>query len=208
MNKATRLTASLSGVYAGLLGFIHGYFTFVQGGTRPAGVLFNAIGPPCQPETVYHACFPAMTLIPDLRISGILAMVVGLAVIIWAAVFIVRRHGGLVLIGLSLLFLLIGGGFIPAFTGIIAGLAGTRIHGSLTWWRSRVPGNLLDSLAWLWPWTLLAYFLWLAAQLLMGNVANRFMLSLGSWPLLLEFILLLSAVITAFSHDTKSSEPQ
>jgi len=28
----------------------------------PDGLLFNAIGPPCQPEAAWHACFPDPTI--------------------------------------------------------------------------------------------------------------------------------------------------
>lgn len=71
-----------------------------------------------------------MTFIPNLFVTGILAIIASLAVMVWAAAFVQRKSGGLALILLSILMLLVGGGFIPPFFGIIAGTIGTRIkHG-------------------------------------------------------------------------------
>jgi hypothetical protein len=199
------VTASLVGAYAGLLGMVHGYFELLQGSIRPDGLIFNAIGEPCRPETVYHACLPAMTIIPNLHLSGILALVVGLVMVIWSTMFVEQRHGGLVLMLISLLLLLVGGGFIPAFTGLIAGAAATRIHSNFRWWE-RLPGGLSHFLAGFWPWLLLAYFLWLATQWLLGIFANEFVLGLGGWPLLVELGLLLTAVISSFAFDIQTTE--
>jgi hypothetical protein len=201
MNKATRRTVSLVGVYAGLLGMAHGIFSLQQGNVPINGILFEAIGPPCQAETVYHACFPALTFLPNLFISGFLALLVGLVMVVWSAAFVQRKWGGLVLLILSLILLAVGGGFIPAFTGIIAGVAGTRINAPLGWWRERLIDRRLQVMAGLWPWSLLVYFLWLLGQLLLGMLANNFMMSLEGVALPLEMLLLLLAIFTAYAAD-------
>jgi hypothetical protein len=54
-----------------LIAFQHDVFAMLQGCRLPDDLIFNAIGPPCQPETVWHACFPTITLIPNLIITGI-----------------------------------------------------------------------------------------------------------------------------------------
>ncbi|HEX6301226.1 MAG TPA: hypothetical protein VF148_12235 [Acidimicrobiia bacterium] len=53
---------------------------------------------------------------------GWVAIVVALAVGIWAVWFIDRPRGGLLVIGLSVLLLLVGGGFGPPLIGVIAGV--------------------------------------------------------------------------------------
>jgi hypothetical protein len=68
-----------------------------------------------------------MTIIPSFLITGIVATVVGLFTMVWAAVFIHRKHGGIVLILLSVILLLSGGGLVPPVIVIIAGVHGTRI---------------------------------------------------------------------------------
>ena len=65
-----------------------------------------------------------MTLIQNFLITGIFAILVSLVVVAWAAMFVQRKNGGLTLILLSILMLLVGGGFIPPLFGIIAGVIG------------------------------------------------------------------------------------
>jgi hypothetical protein len=53
-NSATRVVASIFGVFAGLLGLEHGYFETLQGNGAPSGIMISAIGFPCQPEKMWH----------------------------------------------------------------------------------------------------------------------------------------------------------
>jgi protein-S-isoprenylcysteine O-methyltransferase Ste14 len=86
--RSLRITTAFLGVYAGLIAVQHGIFATLQGSRAPDGLMFSAIGPPCQPEAVWHACFPAMTVIPNLLVTGIAAVLVGLAMAVWAAAFV------------------------------------------------------------------------------------------------------------------------
>jgi hypothetical protein len=52
----------------------------------------------------------------------------GIIVIIWAVAFVGRKNGGLVLILLSVIMLLLGGGIVPAIIGVVGGIIGTRIN--------------------------------------------------------------------------------
>src|SRR5579864_5323787 len=115
-----RAVASVLGVLAGLIGAYHGYNEVLQGSVNTPGVFINAIGPPCQG----NACFPAMTLAPNFLIAGILAILMSIVVLVWATALVQRSRGGLVLIGLSIVLLLVGGGFLPPALGILAGIVG------------------------------------------------------------------------------------
>ena len=126
MAGATRAAASTIGVVAGLIGLYHGYNETLQGNSTPSGIMINAIGPPCQGSV----CFPAMTVIPNFFVTGVLAIIFALIVLAWAALLVPRKNGGLVLILLSVILLLVGGGFLPPALGIIAGVIGTRIKRS------------------------------------------------------------------------------
>jgi hypothetical protein len=86
--------------------------------------MINAVGPPCQGS----GCFPAMTVIPNFFVTGILTIIFALAVLAWAAVLVQRKNGGTVLILLSVILLLVGGGFLPPALGVIGGVIGTRIR--------------------------------------------------------------------------------
>lgn len=178
MNRATKAAASILGIYAGLLGMQHGYFEILQGSTAPGGVMINAVGPPCQADEVWHACLPALTTLSSLLFTGILAILVGLIVLVWAALFIQRKNGGLVLILLSLLLLLVGGGFVSAFIGVLAGATGTRINARLTWWRTRL-NFILMPLSLFWPWVALILIVWFPGAWLLGNFFNQTILDLS-----------------------------
>ncbi len=171
-NCALRITTAFLGVYAGLIAIQHGIFAILQGSRVPNGLMFSAIGPPCQPEAVWHACFPAMTLIPNLFVTGVTAVLVGLVIAIWATAFVGRKRGGLVLGMLSLLALLVGGGFVPVFIGLIAAIASRGLGRSSA--RPRLP-----FLAALWPWPLVVMALWLPGSWLLGHFFGAAMLSVG-----------------------------
>jgi hypothetical protein len=206
--RASRANASALGLYAGLLGAAHGVYEIQQGTTVPGGVMIQAIGPPCQPEQVAHACWPAMSLVPNLLITGILAVVLSLAAATWAAAFVQRKRGGLVLVLLSIAMLLVGSGFIPTFVGLIASAATIGIRAPLSTWRVRLPKDAVHLGAALWPWPLVAYALWvLPLQWLLGRFAGAFLLNAG-WVLFfaLDLGLPLLAVLTGFARDILGSE--
>lgn len=201
MNRATRVVASLFGVFAGFGGPEHGYFEIIQGNVKPDTLVIAAIGPPCEPEKVWNLCEPAMTVIPSFLVTGILAFVIGIVTMIWAAAFVQRKNGGLVLILLSIALLLFGGGLFPPLIGIVGGLVGTRINAPLTWWRRHLSGKLLSFLAKLWPWTIAAFFVWLFGQFILGHYFNDFLLKTAFIIPLFIFGLLILTVITAFAYD-------
>lgn len=198
MKDARRITGAFLGSYAGLLAIQHGIFEILQGGRRPHGsVLIQAIGAPCRPEEIWHACFPAMTLIPDLLASGMLVVSLGLCVLAWAVAFAAHRHGGIILVLLSILMLPVGGGFVPVFIGVVAGIAVSRIPAQGT-------GSRL--LAKLWPGTLIAMAAWLPGSWLLGVFFGQAMLALGG-ALFLVFDIGLP-VLAAFSSRAYTFEKE
>lgn len=119
----TRIAASAVGIFAGLGGASHGPGEMLQGNTVPDGLVIKA-----WPELTALQGEPAMTIIPSFLVSGILTIIVGVLLAFWAAKFVQRKNGGLVLIGLSVLMLLVGGGLIPPVFGVAAGVIATRIN--------------------------------------------------------------------------------
>jgi hypothetical protein len=71
---------------------------------------------------------PAMTIIPNLIVTGILTIIVGLLVAAWAGKYVDGKMGALVLILLSIVLLLVGGGIVPPFFGIAGGFIGVFIN--------------------------------------------------------------------------------
>ena len=200
-NSATRIVASTVGVLAGLLGIEHGYFETLQGNVAPGSIVISAMGPPCQASSAWNGCEPAMTIVPNFLVTGFLAIIISFIVILWAAAFVQRKNGGLVLILVSITLFLVGGGFASGQVGIIAGVAGTRIQAPFTWWRAHPSVNSRRFLAMLWPSSLIAYFVWFPGEYILGYFFNEYMLSLGIVSLFFDLGLGLLAVLTGFAHD-------
>jgi len=143
-----------------------------------------------------------MTIIPDFFATGVLAIIFSLAVMIWAALFIQRKNGGMVLILLSIAQVLVGGGLAPLFGGILGGVAGTKINSPLTWWRAHLSVSSKRMLAKLWSWSLAIYLLWVPGEFILGylfGANNPILASLPSIPIPLVFIIL--AVLGGLAHD-------
>jgi hypothetical protein len=206
MNRATRTTASILGICGGLLGIEHGYFETLQGHTTPGSILISAFGPPCQPKLVWHGCEPAMTIIPDFFVTGILAIIISLIVILWAAAFVQKSRGGVILILLCIVQLLLGGGFVPPLWGIIAGFTATGINGRLTWWRARSSAAAQQLLAKLWPWSLSVFLIWTAGAWILGYLFNQLMMSLSCISFVVfDLVMPLLIVFAGLARDADTN---
>lgn len=148
--SAARIVASIFGVLAGLGGITHGIGETLQGNVAPSGITINSWTE--GPIATNMGGEPAMTIVPNLLVAGVLTILVSLAVLVWAAAFVQRKNGGWILIFLSIVMLLVGGGFAPPIIGVLAGVAGTGIKSPSTWWRTHLSVNVRRFLAKLWPW--------------------------------------------------------
>ena len=150
LDRATRMVVAVLGALVGAAGIEHGVGEMLQGPVRPDGLLIMSWPDAAALEVLSGE--PAMTIIPDLRVTGLLAVAVGMTILVWSIGFVARRHGGSVLIGLSVLSLLLGGGLAPPAMGIVVGLVAARIGAP----PGRRPGPLLRRLAPVWRWFLTA----------------------------------------------------
>jgi hypothetical protein len=157
LNRATRAVVSIFGVLVGLAGVEHGFFEMLQGSVTPDDIIINAIGP--AQRFWEFGTERALTIIPNFFATGILAIIVGLLVTIWAGAFIDRKYGAWVLMLLSIILWLIGGGFAPIFMSILAIATATRINAPLTWWRAHLRVNVRGFLAKLWPLSIVGFVL-------------------------------------------------
>jgi len=194
--RAAQVTALGMGVYAGLLGIIHGICEMMQGFAAPEGLVFYAIGPPCQPDAVWHGCLPAMTVLPCLFCTGLVTVLIGALMAVWSVFGVRRRGGGIGLLLLSALMLLSGGGFVAPFTGALAGAGALR----------RGKGQPVEKAypAKLWPWPLVVLMLWLPAGWILGYFFGQAMLAAGPVLFVLFDILLPVLVVwTGLARDRK-----
>lgn len=209
--SATRVVASTLGVLVGLAGINHGIFEILQGNVAPGSLLIAAIGP--EQRFWEHGMETALTIVPSYLVTGFLAVSAGLVVTIWAAFFLDRRHGPGVLMLLSAVLFLVGGGFAPIFMATAASLAATRIDKPLTWWRKLLPGGVRNFLARIWLASLIVFVL---VFVLSVEIA------IFGWPLtsfydadtafdLLNYLaymmlgLMLLSIVAAFAHDIQET---
>lgn len=115
--------ATILGIFAGVGGASHGPGEILQGNMAPSGILIEA-----WPALTSLAGEPAMTLIPNFAVTGIVTVITGVAVRIWAATRIESKNGALVLILLSTMMLLVGGGLLPPVFGVVAVIIGARVR--------------------------------------------------------------------------------
>jgi hypothetical protein len=210
---ATRAIVSTFGVFAGLGGFEHGIGEILQGNRAPGGIVI-ASWPGSELFRIL-AGEPAMTIVPNLLAAGILTVFFSLVFLIWATVFVQRKNGGLILIPLSIVMLLVGGGFGPPLLGIIIGIIGTRIHAPLSWWRAHLPVGVRRFLGKAWPWCFIscgiAWLVLFPGFLLLGRFFGADSASPASSTLLPAFILaafglLPLTALTGFAHDIQREE--
>ena len=197
IRKCSLMVASLLGIFAGFGGPEHGYFEMLQGQVRPNSLFFSAIGPPCNPEVVWNRCEPAMSILPSFWLAGLLSVVIGLIIMVWSAFFLRRRHAGWVLVILCIGLLLAGGGLFPPVIGIIAGLMVTRIR---IQFRTKA-GRLTRVFAVLWPWPLVAFFIWVFGQFVIGHYFNDWLRNAAMLVPILVGGLLALAALSGFGRD-------
>jgi len=151
--NATRVTATTIGVFFGLFSSInHGLFELLQGNTPADGLVINAIG---EAQRFWvEGTEPAFTIIPNFMITGIVSMIVGLAIIIWSLWFLPSKHGRTVFLGLFILSFLVGGGIGQVAFFIPAWAFATRMNKPLTWWRKVLPRSIWPFFSKLWIVTL------------------------------------------------------
>lgn len=148
--RATRSTVGGLGVLVAFAGVEHGVGEVRQGSGKPDSLLIRSW--PDTPAFTPLNGEPAMTVVPDLMVAGVLTIAVALAFAIWAVGFSCRRRGGVVLAGLSLLLLLVGGGLAPPLMGLVLAYVAARAKDP----RRRPPGVFRIRLAARWRILLIA----------------------------------------------------
>ena len=202
MRKATKTVAIWFGIAAGGAGIEHGIFEILQGvarpNTQPEGLMIASMGPPCVPEEIWNACEPALTILPNFLITGILAVIIGAAILIGSIFFVQRKYGGVSLILLSIALLLFGGGIFPPVIGIVGGSAGMKINKPF---RQKQPGSLTCFASKLWPWPLVIFIGWLLGQWVVGYFFNEFLQQNMIYGVILILAMLPLSVVAAYAND-------
>jgi len=123
--------------------------------------------------------------------------------------FVHRKNGAGVLLLLSIMLFLVGGGFGPIFLAILASATATRIDKPLRWWRAHLPVNVRGFLTKLWPWSIVASVLLFVISVEIAifgyplvwffGTDTTFTIQYTSAYIMLGLMLL--SVLTGFAHD-------
>ena len=206
MKNVTRIFVSTFGAIMALAGIEHGIGEVLQGNVAPEGIMILS-----WPESAFFKILsgePAMTVIPNLLITGILAILFSLALLIWAALFAQRKHGGFIIVLLSTAMLLAGGGIFPPVFGILIGAVAFKIHSPLNWWRTHLSPGTQHFLVKMWPWTYTACIVsWFA--LLPGIPALEYFFGVESMAVTLAIMFFalstfLLTILSGFARDTQA----
>jgi hypothetical protein len=206
MNRATRIIVAAMGIMLGIAGMNHGLFETLQGNTPTNGLIIQAIGDAQQ--MWLYGTEEAFTVLPNFLLTGILAIITSIAIMIWSVGFVHKKHGPTVFLLLFLLLFLTGGGIGQIVFFIPTWLASTRINSPLTWWRKVLPEKIRQVLAKLWPFSLcvvLICFLIALEIAIFGfipGVDNPDTALAICWSLLLAaWVLLLFTIVNGLAYD-------
>jgi hypothetical protein len=148
-------------VIAALAGVEHGVGEILQGSVRPDGLVIQS-----WPDTPAYAVLsgePALTVVPNLLLSGVLTVIVSVCFAVWSVRYVDTARGGPVLMGLSVLLLLVGGGFGPPLLGVVIGVAATRLDTGSSWLNDHVSEEARRAIAGAWrPLLAVGVAAWLA----------------------------------------------
>ncbi len=183
--NGTRVVVAAFGILCGLTGIIAGFFEILQGNNAPSGFVISTIGPNYSMADDFT--YFAITIIPNFLLTGILAIIISSLVIIWSVIFVHKKYGVIILLALSIMQMLVGGGWVIDLATITCILA-TRIDKPPNWWRSHLPGNLRLWLAKLLPISLICYAIVAFSMLVLSILGVNDIV-------LIRFIELLAAVM-------------
>ncbi len=157
MNAKYTFVATM-GALMGLAGIEHGIGEILQGNETATSMMIRS-----WPDTAFFQSLngePAMTILPNMLITGTLAVLFSALFTGWAIFFARRKQGGLVLMLLAVLMLLFGGGIFPPILGALIGAAAARIQPTAA---AKPVTGLARLLGQAWGWVFAACCLaWLA----------------------------------------------
>jgi hypothetical protein len=183
----TRAIASTFGAIAGLSNMAYAVAEALEGHARPAAGFFTLNGQ------------PAITVLPDMLVTGVIGFCLGLAFAICAIFYSKRWRGGLMMLLIACLQIPFGAGLVRLFQAMIYGLVGTRIGRPLLFWNAILPRSMRPKLSRLWPASFAVCAILYVIHALTGAVPSltaseprrSILLALGGYGNLVCFLLML-----------------
>jgi len=202
MNKVTSILFFTLGILAGIMGIEHGIGEVLQG-YQPTNAIF-ILSWPNSAFFEIMAGEPAMTIIPNYLLTGLLAISFSGTFLLVLVKSGLDRKAIAILFVLLLLMLFTGGGFGPPVLGTLAVLIAFKRNSQLTTW-SKLPSKLHNVLSRLWPWSFgLCLLGWLmlfpgaALIVFFTGMDNALLMAI---PILIAFMFIPITLLLGFSRD-------
>ncbi len=161
MSTASRASISVFGVIISFAGIEHGIGEILQGNQAPTGVMIASW--PTSPFFRMLAGEPAMTIIPNLLATGMLAILTTVIFLMLSTAWLNKKFAGWMMIPVAIAMLLSGAGMSPPILVVILSVATIVMHNPTRKIRSRKRTSFHQLRAKLWQGTLiLSVICWLA----------------------------------------------
>ncbi len=210
INHAIKKTATSFCILSGVASIIHGFFEILQGNVPVKIGKILAIGPA-------HRFWefggePALTIIPNYLVTGILAIIISVCLFVWAFIFIDKKHNLLWIVLLTISILLFGGGLAPPTFMIISIAAILFIKRDLVFRKSSFMGKILNYFSFLWPGILYFQYVLFLIAIISGVSGYPFLWVFDAgnsikylriYGLIVTFIMGPLTIISAIANDAK-----
>lgn len=210
-NRATKILATSFCILGGITSIVHGIFEVLQGNAPLEIGRILAIGP--AHRMWEYGGEPALTIIPNYLITGIMSIVISVSVFIWAIAFIDRRYNLSGVIVLTVLMLLFGGGFASPTFMMLAIITTIFINRPVKIFTSITLGNRLKYISILWPLSLYLMIIFVVIALIAGVCGYPFLFVfepeiainvLRFYGLIVTFIFGPITILSAMAFDAES----
>ena len=196
------------GILAGVMGIEHGIGE-VLAGYRPTEGTFILSWP--------HSAFfkvmsgePAMTIVPNYLISGLLTIFISCAFLFLLVSQPPERKTIIFLFAFLIALLLTGGGFGPPILGFLTLPIALKRNSPLKTW-SKLPAGIHEIFSFLWPWSFgLCLIGWLmlfpgaALVVFFTGIDNPLLMVI---PILIAFVFIPITLLLGFSRDILKRTP-
>lgn len=203
MNKFTRKTVLVIGIYACILGAVHGFFEISHGFSPTDGVLISAVPVNTAVVDIWHANLPAISVIPNYLITGLITILLSGYLIYYMAFALKSKRDSYKLLIISILYVLIGAGFIPFFLLGIC-IISTLFLTSLK--QKELPRKLKSWGRPLWTIGLTIYIVMVIAEWIIGLFNNHMMFQLKYVWFIAKTGLPILLILLAYQNDSQLIE--
>jgi len=198
MNNSVKISLIIVGLYECILSLLHGIFEMLQGFTSTNGIFIYAISKINQGKEMWHGNFPAITILPNFLITGFCSILLSVLIFLYLFTRKNTKYNIYILIGLSILLLLFGGGFVPFFLLMITSFSSLIINKKFNYRENKVPKNIFKII---WIMSIFTLFFIAFMEWIIGYFVNDIMVKIGFILFLTGLLLPIFIIVTGMLND-------